>query len=1173
MAETNCNVGGPLVSIVMPAYKGLYLYEALESIQRQTYRPLELVICDDARTDEVETIVEAFRAEADFPIHYQRNATRLWETRSAARGIALASGSYIKFLHDDDVLHPDCIASLLAVMEADPSIVLASSRRRRIDENSNPLPDILATVFPFREDVLIDGPQLVSLLAEYPLNFIGEPSTVMCRRADVLEYGDKLSMLNGVRITWIADLALYVKLLRHGKLAMLAQPLTDFRVSREQFSQSGRDNLGIGDKAHADFSKAINDLGWCRCEGDNRLVDVAPITRLKARVFKPVDILGAINKKVAQGHVAQSDWLAARKLTPVQRQLIEQRLAEHAGGPRIAVMVRDLHSDSAALERTLLSLETINSYRNIEVQVLSARPLDLPVPVVGVEPEAAVVQLNTALSGIEADWLILVEAGVEFTACGLLIVALELLGAPDCQAIYTDEIMMTPEGDQGIALRPDFNLDMLLSFPVGMARHWLLHRETLLALGGFDQQFEQAFELEYLLRLIEQQGLGGLGHVSEPLLSAPVGRLQDNPQERAVIERHLRARGYEQPQVTSRLPGCYQLDYGHGQQAFVSILIVVKSHLAQVQRCLESLLENTAYAHYEVLLLAQGSQSPEIDAWLSGVEQLGEERMRVLRFPTLSHEALCNQAVAQARGDMLLWLSAGAGLFDPLWLPQLLNHALRPEVGAVSGLLMSADGRVRHAGLLLGLQGSVGRPFEGLACEARGYMQRLQIEQNYSALSGECLMLRRELFIEVGGFAEERSLSRWADVDLCLKVRQAGYLNVWTPRAQLLMDTHWLPAARADEEDALYSKWLPLLAHDPAYNPGLSLQAEQGFKLAEPQLSWRPLQTWRPLPTVLVHPADFFGCGHYRVIQPLLGMKQKGLAEGVLSTEFMSVVDLQRYDPEVIVLQRQFGEASFEAMRRMKLFSRAFKVYELDDYLPNLPLKNAHRLHMPRDILKSLRRSLSMVDRFVVSTEPLAEAFAGLHEDIRVVENRLPVSWWTGLQAARRVGPRPRVGWAGGAGHAGDLDLIADVVRELANEVDWIFFGMCPDSIRPFVKEVHGGVAIECYPQALAALNLDLALAPVEQNLFNECKSNLRLLEYGACGFPVICSDVVCYQNDLPVTRVKNRFRDWVEAIRMHIADLDASARAGDALRERVLSDWMLDGDSLQGWLRAWQPD
>lgn len=256
----------------------------------------------------------------------------------------------------------------------------------------------------------------------------------------------------------------------------------------------------------------------------------------------------------------------------------------------------------------------------------------------------------------------------------------------------------------------------------------------------------------------------------------------------------------------------------------------------------------------------------------------------------------------------------------------------------------------------------------------------------------------------------------------------------------------------------------------------------------------------------------------------------------------------------------------------MKAFSRAFKVYELDDYLPNLPLKNIHRQHMPRDILKSLRQGLALVDRFVVSTQPLAEAFAGLHDDIRVVENRLPVEWWKGLQSERRVSARPRVGWAGGSSHTGDLEMIADVVKALANEVDWVFFGMCPEKLRPYMKEVHAGVDINLYPQALASLNLDLALAPVEQNLFNECKSNLRLLEYGACGFPVICSDIVCYQGDLPVTRVKSRFRDWVEAIRMHLADLDATAKVGDALRAAVMHDWMLEGRNLEAWRDAWLP-
>nr|WP_286584874.1 hypothetical protein [Pseudomonas guguanensis] len=148
-----------------------------------------------------------------------------------------------------------------------------------------------------------------------------------------------------------------------------------------------------------------------------------------------------------------------------------------------------------------------------------------------------------------------------------------------------------------------------------------------------------------------------------------------------------------------------------------------------------------------------------------------------------------------------------------------------------------------------------------------------------------------------------------------------------------------------------------------------------------------------------------------------------------------------------------------------------------------------------------------------------------------------------------------------------------DVVRELAGEVEWVFMGMCPDAIRPYVNEFHGGVDIEGYPAALASLDLDLALAPVEPNLFNECKSNLRLLEYGACGFPVICSDLLCYRGDLPVTRVKNRFRDWVDAIRMHINDLDAAAQAGDRLREAVYRDWMLEGENLHRWQRAWMPD
>lgn len=1174
---TDANDAKPLVSVAMPAYKSAYLESALDSVLHQTYRPLEVVICDDCRGGEVREIVERFIERADFKVTYQHNPKRLNEINNLARCIELASGEYIKFLYDDDVLHPECVASLLELMQGDSSISLASSRRRRIGPSGERLPDIFATAFPFETDAMIDGEQLVSFLADHTVNFIGEPSSVMCRRADVLSMGNQLSTLNGVRIHWVGDLAIYAKLLRLGNLAMRCEALSDFRVSEEQFSQLGRDQPGIGEKGHENFRQMIRELGWYRTSEDSRFVRVAPITQLKARVFKPVNVLAALMRAIGLGTVPLRAWQGERWAKDVQRRLIDEHLTHSNGGPRIAVALLDAKADREAVERTLRSLESNNCYRNIDIQVVSSMaPSGLNgraelFPLAGSTPMAV---LNVVANSSQAEWILVAEAGVEFTSSGLLIAALDLLGAPEsCLAVYADELMRLEEGGSGVALRPDFNLDLLLSFPAGLCKHWLLRREALVELGGFSAEYDEAFELDYQLRLVERYGLACIGHISEPLLTSDAFALRDSAQERAVIERHLHARGYEQAKVDSRLPGRYELDYGHAQLGSVSILIVVKDRLPQIQRCMETLLEHTDYANYEVLLLDHGNQSTPMREWLAGVEAMGVDQLRVLHFDSaLSREVLCNQAAEQARGDFLLWLGDGAGVMGEGWLQQLLNHGQRSEVGAVGGKLLSADGNIRHAGLLLGLCGPVGRAFEGASFDDAGYMQRLQIDQNYSALSGECLMVHRELFQQLGGFDESPLLARWADVDLCLRLQQSGYLNVWTPRVQLLMDAPPDAATNAAEEDEFYRRWLPVLAHDPAYNTGFSLQVEQGFKLADPQLSWRPLQSWRPLPVVLGHYADREGCGHYRVIQPFNAMRDAGLIEGALTVGLLSPVELARYAPDVVLLQRQVGEEQLEQMRRVREFSSAFKIYELDDYLPNLPIKSIHRLHMPKDIVRTLRRALGYVDRFVVSTQPLAEAYAGLHDDIRVIENRLPASWWEGKQSERRVGLKPRVGWAGGVGHTGDLELIADVIKELADEVEWVFFGMCPDKLRPYVHEFHGGVSIHQYPSVLASMNLDLALAPLEQNLFNECKSNLRLLEYGACGFPVIASDVRCYRGDLPVMLVKNRFRDWVDAIRAHINDLDAASRAGDDLRNVVLSKWMLEGANLESWRKAWLP-
>ena len=1166
----------PLVSVVMPAWKATYLAQALESVRRQSHRPLELVVCDDSRDGRIQAMVEAFAAGADFPVIYSRNPARLWETRSTARGIALANGEYVKFLHDDDVLHDGCVAALLDALRRAPQASLASARRRLVDEAGMPLPDALASAFPAGEDLLLDGEDLVDFLADHTLNFIGEPSAVLCRRAPLLAMGDDLPVLGGTRIGWVADLALYVKLLRQGPLAMLGTPQVDFRISRQQFSQLGRDRPGVGEAGHEDFRRSIRALGWYRDGRDTRRVAAAPLDG--TRPMQPVDLLHALEQAHATGRRRWPlrDWQARRRLVPAQRELWERHVAGLVP-PRLGVLVLPGSPRPDALHRTLASLAAPAGLgAGIRVKALGAGPpavlppgAPAPMPAAW-DPGAPGASLDAALDGWDVDWAIAVEAGTVFTPGGLPHLLLELAHAPPpLHALYGDEWHHAADGEAAPLLRPDFDLDLLLGHPSAMARHWVFRREALREAGGFSPAPAGACELDLVLRLIERHGTAGIGHLPEPLLDCTPPR-PDEAAERAAIARHLRARGYGQATVEPAGPGLHRIAYRHGRWPPVSLVVVAEGALAPLQRCVLSVLEKTAYPDYELLLVDNGLP-PEGREWMQQVAGLAGGRVRGFVLDgRVPHAAACNLGAAQARGEYLLFLRDAAAPVQPQWLEALLDQGLRPDVGVVGARTVSADGRITHAGLVPALPGG-GRAFLGEPADAPGYMGRLQVAHGCSAVSDACLLVPRELFAGLGGFDHAAFPAGGADTDLCLRARQAGYPTVWTPHALLL---HEPPAGDdASARDALCERWLPALAHDPAYHPALRLDVPGGFRLGESDFSWRPLP-WRPVPRVLAQPGDAYGSGHYRVMQPFEALRAAGQAEGACYAHLLDVVELARIDPDVVVMQRRVGEGDIALMARMRRHSRAFKVYELDDYLPNLPLKNAHRAAMPRDVVRALRQALSHVDRFVVATPALAEAFAGFHPDIRVARNRLDPRGWTGLPAPpRRNGGRPRVGWAGGSSHTGDLELVADVVRELAGEVDWVFFGLCPERLRAYVAEFHPGVPIERYPRALAMLGLDLALAPLEDNAFNRCKSHLRLLEYGACGYPVVCSDLEPYRGDLPATRVRNRFRDWVGAIRMHLAEREATVAAGQALRQAVLRDWMLAGPGLEEWRSAWMPD
>lgn len=860
-------------------------------------------------------------------------------------------------------------------------------------------------------------------------------------------------------------------------------------------------------------------------------------------------------------NLAIERWLRQRSPTEAQAALMAQRLEERQFDlPRFDfVIVPD--GRPAAIEITRTSLQA-QSYQHIEVHEAA-------------NADATTLNDLVVRQGV-GQWLCFVRAGTTFTPFGLLVLALELLDAMNVRAVYADEIVSTPEGDLDTLLRPDFNLDMFLSCPANMASHWFYRRDVFLNAGGFDPECAGATELALLLKLIEDSdGLDGLAHVSEPVCVSTVTGPAHSPQEQAVLLQHLHRRGYVQARVQMHRPGIHRVHYGHADSPLVSVVIVVNDRLDRVQRCVSSLIGNTSYSHYEVLLVDNGCVDVGVRTWLDGLMAQHVGNVRLLRNEcALDHGVAHNLAVRHARGDYLMLLHSDTVVVQADWLEALLNHAQRPEVGIVGAKLLRPDGTVEQAGTVLGLAGPAHSAFSGQANDG-GYMQRLEMDQNYSAVSDACLMIRRALYEAVDGMDTAHLHGSCAVVDLCLKSAQAGYLTVWTPHAVVSYDEQQMqgasvPATEA-EEDALYFKWLALIARDPAYNRNLSLQGS-GFELeTDPAKVCSPL-AWRPQPVVLAMPGDLGVSGHSRIVDPALSMTISGMADVRLSLRSYLPAELERLQPDAWVMQRQVSETQIQALRRNSLFTRAFKVADVDALLPGATAEYMSGVDTCEAIQGALHHFVGLTDRLVVSSEVLAEVLQGSSGDIRVLTDRLHPARWGALQSRRGMSVRPRLGWVGEPAGADMQALMMEVVEALHGEVDWVCLGECAPQIRPYLKEHHDAVPVDEYPRKLSSLNLDLALAPLGDGLLNACRSNLRLLEYAACGYPVVCSDVPPYHG-LPVTRVRNTSRDWQSAIRMHLGELKASAREADNLRETVLAHWMLDERYAQQWLKAWLPD
>lgn len=529
------------------------------------------------------------------------------------------------------------------------------------------------------------------------------------------------------------------------------------------------------------------------------------------------------------------NWLRARQPNDTAVRKINQHLSTIEGGPQFCILILDLDADMDKLQVTFDSLME-SAFRAFKVVVFTTGEL----PAVTTEQNTVhfvkvgtgnyVDKLNQIAQRSTADWLLLAEAGDEFTLAGLLRASLELQNDQGCRAVAMDEIHRHGNGTLTDVFRPSFNLDLLQSLPALVARHWLVRREALVEVGGYAREFSDALEFDLLLRLIETGGMAGLAHLAEPLLITPAVTMAPNEHARQALVRHLAARGY-QAQVTAEAFGGLRVDYRHAERPKVSIIIASEDNQDHLQRCLVSVLQRTRYQNNEIIIADNHSQSAELLAWLDNLEHNARGRIRLVKNEQrLTASALRNQAARQAQGEYLVLLDSDAEVINANWIEALLNQAQRPEVGVVGAKLVDREGAVTGAGLILGFDGGVVPAFIGERKDAPGYMHRLQVEQNWSAVSAACLMVRKEVFDALGGLDQVLFDDAYADVDLCLKAADIGLLTVWTPQAQIAYSGSLPDSQQA--AIALRNKWPERFAQDMAYNQNLALSGKS-FTLGE----------------------------------------------------------------------------------------------------------------------------------------------------------------------------------------------------------------------------------------------------------------------------------------------------------------------------------------------------
>lgn len=786
------------------------------------------------------------------------------------------------------------------------------------------------------------------------------------------------------------------------------------------------------------------------------------------------------------------------------------------------------------------------------------------------------------------NWLIEIPAGARLDILYLWRLARETIAHPDSSAFFVDDDCCDEMGDRHTPrFKPGTNPHYLQSADI--AGPLCVSKGAWIGSKGAGNSAGSPW-YDHLIRIADKYGWPSIVHIPDILLT--YYKFYPSDAEACVNALSAFHKSRNTPAEVHYLTNdSWEIRYTPACPPGITVAVLSQGQLEFIIRSVSSLINVTQYPNFEILVVTKPVEGdPDFHDWLIDIqEQANGPSVRVVFALTdYSYAALCNQAMATAVHDWVVLLREEVVIVQNLWLEELSRLTQLDDVATIAPLIHHpGDAHITAAGSVLGLMGEFSSPYANAAkLGDAGYLDCLKVTRDVMAPPSSCVLVRKSTYLQVGGMDATSYGNTYAEIDLSLKFRAAGMRSLVHPRAGVVFGGETSLYDLGDRLDALSKKrtssrtlrkrWGTSALKDLFWNPNLSLSSVIPTPETEFRAQWQYLPSDKP--RILAHPLGN-GQGDFRITSPLTAVRKAGLAMECVwrqkissMARYFTAAEIAQMAPTTVIIQNYIHDIALAALDDWHASSdRPFIVYTLDDLINDLDVTNPFRKHIPPNSRSRFKYALERCDRLVLSTEYLADTYRHFISDIRVVPNRLEKDVWLPLVSERRTAPKPRVGWAGGTTHQGDLILLKEIIEQTRNEVDWVFFGMCPDELRPLIAEYHDLVPFDEYPARLATLNLDIAVAPLAITDFNRGKSNLRLLEYGALGIPVVCTDINPYQ-DSPACRVQNKASEWVEALRERINEPEAREREGNTMRDWVYRNFLLE-DHLDQWLAAHLPE